>query len=143
MTEKEEASNDKIDLSSDDFLNQINNKSYVPSVKLAEEEKKENDNKGEEKEIVVEKVEKEVSSDSQSTELQSVKFPGEILDEPSTNDSSKLHCTQLNISTKTKETNINSNEISSSNDDNNLVVPFELDPDHDYSQHIFTPRYTH
>jgi hypothetical protein len=80
-------------------------------------------------------------SDSQSTELQSVKFPGEILDEPSTNDSSKLHCTQLNISTKTKETN--TNEISSSNDDNNLVEPFELDPDYDYSQHIFTPRYTH
>jgi hypothetical protein len=68
VTEKEEASNDKIDLSSDDFLNQINNKSYVPSVKLAEEEKKENDEKGEEKEIVVEKVEKEVLSDSQSTE---------------------------------------------------------------------------
>ena len=94
-------------------------------------------------EALREKVEKEVLSDSESTELQSVKFPGEILDEPSANDSSKLHFTQLNISTKIKETNINNNEISISNDDNNLVVPFELDPDYDYSQHIFTPRYTH
>jgi len=83
-------------------------------------------------------------SDQQSneTELKFLKFPGEIESESDLLSSiSKFHCTQLNISTKAKEEEKDEthNEL---NDDNNLVKPFELDPNYDYNQHIFSPRYT-